>query len=85
MYPKLKKIKKVPVNCSSTPTIHDHLKTSNPLMTDISVRRRKHQLLQTFAKYVSNTARDRCIGPNIILQVKNEPDMILCKIIAKLR
>ena len=76
-------MKKDPANCSSTPTIQDHLKTDNALITDISVKSNKHKLLQRFAKYVANTAIERYIGPKIFLQVNNELDMILCKIIAK--
>ena len=83
MYPKFKKMKKVPANCSSTPQIQDHLKTNNALITDISVKSNKHKLLQRFAKYDPNTASEGCIGPKILLQVNNELDMILCKITAE--
>ena len=85
MYPMLKIRRKAPANCSLTLTIHDHLKTNNALMADISVSISKHNVLQRLVKYVSNTASDGCIGPKRFLQVNKVLDMMFCKIIAKHR
>ena len=78
-------MRKVPANCSSTPTIQDHLKTINALITDISVRRRKDELAQMFAIKLPKIASVGYIGPKILLHMNSVLDMTLFIIIIKLK
>ena len=77
-------MRKVPANCSSTPTIQDHLTTISALITDISAKSKKDELAQMFVIKLAKIASLGYIGPEILLHMNNVLDMTLFVIIIKL-
>ena len=81
--PKFDRKRNVPAKSSSSLKNHEHLKINKALTTDISEISKKLQVIQTFAMTDSNVAKIVFKGPKKILQVNDEVETILYKIITQ--